>query len=138
VVGVDGVTATGVTATGGRAARHCGVGCISVHAGDSVPVVPQGPRSTCRELPGAGGNMGSSVLLRSKDFEAYVTVLAGEGDGTLITIDARGHIHVIPDPRPGIDEALADELHAAATEIAGGARAFAAAIGRISADERVS
>ncbi|MDQ6775743.1 MAG: hypothetical protein M3071_05850 [Actinomycetota bacterium] len=77
--------------------------------------------------------MGNSVVFRHRDFEAYVTVLAGEGDGPLIYIDPHGHIHIVPDPRPGVDEKVAGELRAAAEEIAGGARSFAAAMGRISA-----
>ncbi|MDQ6806891.1 MAG: hypothetical protein M3065_18465 [Actinomycetota bacterium] len=75
----------------------------------------------------------SAVVFRRREFEAYVSVIAGEGDGTLITIDQHGHIHITPDPRPELDEAIAGELRAGAEEIAGGARSFAAAIGRISA-----
>ncbi|MDQ6804774.1 MAG: hypothetical protein M3065_07360 [Actinomycetota bacterium] len=67
-----------------------------------------------------------------------MSVIAGKGDGTLITIDPNGHIHITPDPRPGIDEAIAGELRAAAEEIAGGVRGFAAAIDRISEGAHVS
>lgn len=37
-----------------------------------------------------------NLLLLGKQYEAYVTVLAEEGGGTLIYIDAQGHIHVVP------------------------------------------
>jgi hypothetical protein len=40
--------------------------------------------------------MPSSLVFNAKQYEAYVTVLAGEAGGPLIYIDAHGHIHVVP------------------------------------------
>jgi hypothetical protein len=41
-----------------------------------------------------------------------VRILIGGADGTLITIDANGHIKIIPAPGPGPDDTLhgAEEL----------------------------
>ena len=55
-----------------------------------------------------------NLLSLGKQYEAYVTVLQGEGGGTLIYIDAQGHIHVVPtgpDSRRIADE-LAPEIAA--------------------------
>ena len=45
--------------------------------------------------------MPSNLVLLGKQYEAYVTVLAGEGDGPLIYIDHSGHIHIVPDGPDG-------------------------------------
>jgi hypothetical protein len=37
--------------------------------------------------------MPAHLVLNTKQYSAYVTVLAGEGDGPLIYIDSKGHIH---------------------------------------------
>jgi len=37
-------------------------------------------------------------------YAVYVQVISGQACGPIITIDANGHIHHIPDPRP-LDEA---------------------------------
>ena len=58
-----------------------------------------------------------------------VTVLAGEGDGTLIYRDANGVIHHIgPDPGP-----LTDKINTAIKQIEVGVGEFQAAIGQIKA-----
>ena len=70
--------------------------------------------------------MPNSLVIESKRFSIYVKVLAGEGDGTLIYIDARGHIHIVG---PG-DPALSKErLTAAAAQIQEGVTAALHAIG---------
>lgn len=41
------------------------------------------------------------LVLNTKRYEAYVKVIAGEADGILIYIDAKGKIHIVgPDPGP--------------------------------------
>jgi hypothetical protein len=68
--------------------------------------------------------MPNTLLIDSSKYSIYVRVLAGEGDGTLVTIDARGHIHVGGgDPGP-----LRDKLQAAAKQIEAGVGAFGAAM----------
>jgi hypothetical protein len=52
--------------------------------------------------------MPNNLLLHGKQYEAYVTVLAGEGDGPLIYIDPQGHIHIVPEGPDG--RRLAAEL----------------------------
>jgi hypothetical protein len=37
--------------------------------------------------------MPANIVLKGLHYEAYVTVIAGEGDGPLIYIDSHGHIH---------------------------------------------
>jgi hypothetical protein len=64
--------------------------------------------------------MPSRFLLSTKEYEAYVTILAGEGDGPLIWIDHAGHVHIDPEPGPGIE--LGGELRAAAAEFSSAVR----------------
>jgi hypothetical protein len=65
------------------------------------------------------------LLINSKKFEISVRVLQGEGDGTLIYIDANDVLHVVPDGGdPRIDRA---KLTAAVKQIEAGAIAFQAA-----------
>jgi hypothetical protein len=45
--------------------------------------------------------MPNNLLLLGKQYEAYVTVLAGEGDGPLIYMDHQGHIHIVPEGPDG-------------------------------------
>ncbi len=73
--------------------------------------------------------MGSALLINSKKYAISVKVLAGQGDGTLIYIDASGHIHIIgPDPGP-----LREKITAAIKQIEVGVEQFAAATGGIKA-----
>jgi hypothetical protein len=53
-----------------------------------------------------------NLLLLGKQYEAYVTVIAGDGGGPLVYIDHAGHIHVVPtgpDSRR-VSEELAPQL----------------------------
>ena len=61
--------------------------------------------------------MANSLVLNSKKYAIYVRVIAGEGDGPLIWIDASGHIHVGPgDPSPQV----AKEIQAGVAQIQAG------------------
>lgn len=67
--------------------------------------------------------MSHSLIIDTRKFAIYVKVLAGQGDGTLVTIDSHGRIHVGGgDPGP-----LRDRIQAAAKQIEAGAAAFQAA-----------
>ncbi len=70
--------------------------------------------------------MPKSFVIESKEFSIYVKVLAGEGDGTLIYIDARGHIHVVGPGDPAFSK---ERLTAAAAQIHSGVAAAVKAIG---------
>jgi hypothetical protein len=68
--------------------------------------------------------MPNTLVIDSSKYAIYVRVLAGEGDGPLVTIDSHGHIHVGGgDPGP-----MREKLQAAARQIEAGADAFNAAI----------
>ena len=68
--------------------------------------------------------MPNTLLIDTSKYAIYVKVLAGQGDGTLVTIDANGHIHVGGgDPGP-----LRDKLQAAAKQIEAGVTAFGTAM----------
>ena len=60
------------------------------------------------ELRPGGSSLPNNLLLLGKQYEAYVTVLAGEGDGPLIYIEHSGHIHIVPDGPDG--RRIASEL----------------------------
>ena len=64
------------------------------------------------------------LVIDSSKYAIYVKVLAGQGDGTLIWVDAQGHIHVGPDPRPIVNV----QLQAAVKQIETGIAAFADAV----------
>jgi hypothetical protein len=81
--------------------------------------------------------MPGQLVILNRQFEAYVTVLAGEGDGPLITIDHNGHIHIGPDPRP-VDREIAGEVREAAAQITQGVHDFTAALGRMHAGAAVN
>ncbi len=67
--------------------------------------------------------MPHSLLIESRKYSIYVKVLQGQGDGTLVTIDSHGHIHVGGgDPGP-----LRERIQHAITQIEAGAAAFQAA-----------
>jgi hypothetical protein len=67
--------------------------------------------------------MGSSLIVKAKQYEIYVTIIAGEGDGDLIYRDANGRIHHIgPDPGP-----LTEKINASIKNIEAGVAQFAAA-----------
>jgi hypothetical protein len=70
--------------------------------------------------------MPNALVLENKQYSIYVKVLAGQGDGTLIYIDARGHIHVVG---PGDPPFSKEKLTAAATQINSGVVAALHAIG---------
>jgi hypothetical protein len=63
------------------------------------------------------------LFINSKKYEISVRVLAGEGDGTLIYIDNRGHLHVVGGD-PQIDR---EKVLAATKQIEAGAAAFGVA-----------
>ena len=68
--------------------------------------------------------MPNTLVIDSSKYAIYVRVLAGEGDGPLVTIDSHGHIHVGGgDPGP-----MREKLEAAARQIEAGAEAFKNAI----------
>lgn len=68
--------------------------------------------------------MPNTLLIDTSKYAIYVRVLAGQGDGPLVTIDANGHIHVGGgDPGP-----LRDKLQAAAKQIEAGVAAFGTAM----------
>jgi hypothetical protein len=73
--------------------------------------------------------MPNNLLLLGKQYEAYVTVLAREGDGPLIYIDHQGHIHVVPDGPDGgrIAEVLGPEIKALQKQLTG----IAAQVGQL-------
>jgi hypothetical protein len=73
--------------------------------------------------------MPSNLLLLGKQYEAYVTVIAGEGDGPLIYIDHQGHIHIVPDGPDGrrIAEVLGPEISAVQKQLG----AIAARVGEL-------
>lgn len=74
--------------------------------------------------------MGSLLLVNSKKYSISVKVLTGQGDGTLIYIDAQGHIHIVgPDPAPGLRE----RITAAVKQIEAGVEQFASATAGIKA-----
>lgn len=72
--------------------------------------------------------MSGTYLIDAKKYAIFVRVLAGQGDGPLITIDANGKIHIDHgDPGPLRDrvgaavrqiEAGVDALHAATSKVA--------------------
>jgi hypothetical protein len=64
----------------------------------------------------------SSLVINSSKYAIYVRVLAGEGDGPLITVDAQGHVHVVGDPGP-----LPDRVATAVKQVEAAAAAFQAA-----------
>ena len=67
--------------------------------------------------------MPATLVINSNKYAIYVRVLAGQGDGPLITIDANGRIHVDHgDPGP-----LRERLQAAVHQIEAGVGAFQAA-----------
>lgn len=64
--------------------------------------------------------MPATLVIDSKKYAIYVKVLAGQGDGPLITIDSNGVIHVDHgDPGP-----LRERLLAAVHQIEAGVNAF--------------
>ena len=64
--------------------------------------------------------MPNTLLINSSKYAIYVRVLAGQGDGPLVTVDSHGHIHIGPsDPGP-----LADKLQASIRQIEAGVEAF--------------
>jgi hypothetical protein len=74
--------------------------------------------------------MSRSLLINSSKYAISVTVLAGEGDGTLIYRTASGHIvHVGPDPDP----AVLKEIGVAIKNIEAGVAQYQAAIGQVKA-----
>ena len=67
--------------------------------------------------------MSHSLLIDSSKYAIYVKVLAGQGDGPLVTIDSHGHIHVGGgDPGP-----LRERIQQAIKQLEAGAAAFQAA-----------
>jgi hypothetical protein len=80
--------------------------------------------------------MPSRFVINEKQFEAYVTVLAGEGDGPLIYRDAQGHIHIIGDPGPAPERVQA-EIRAAVDDIQSAVGRFNVAVRELS-PERVA
>jgi hypothetical protein len=67
--------------------------------------------------------MAHSLLVESDKYAIYVKVLAGQGDGPLVTIDSHGHIRVSGgDPGP-----LRERIQHAVKQIESGAAAFQAA-----------
>ena len=67
--------------------------------------------------------MSHSLLIDSTKYAIYVKVLAGKGDGPLVTIDSHGRIHVGGgDPGP-----LREHIQEAVRQIEAGAAAFQAA-----------
>jgi hypothetical protein len=68
----------------------------------------------------------NSLVIERKEYSLYVKVLAGQGDGTLIYIDARGHIHVVGPGDPALSK---EKLGAAAAQIHSGVVAALQAIG---------
>ncbi len=68
--------------------------------------------------------MPNSLIIDSHKYAIYVKVLAGEGDGPLIYVDARGHIHVVGgDPGP-----LKERLTAGIKQIEAGVGAIQEAV----------
>jgi len=64
--------------------------------------------------------MPNTLVIDSSKYAIYVKVLQGQGDGTLVTIDSQGHIHV----GPGDPAGLREKLQAAVKQIEAGAEAF--------------
>jgi hypothetical protein len=64
--------------------------------------------------------MPNTLVIDSSKYAIYVRVLQGQGDGTLVTIDSHGHIHV----GPGDPAGLREKLQAAVKQIEAGADAF--------------
>ena len=73
--------------------------------------------------------MGNNLLIDSKKYSISVTVITGQGDGTLIYRDASGHIHVVG-PEPGI---MREKIAAAIKQIELGVNEFAEATAGITA-----
>ena len=64
--------------------------------------------------------MPNTLVINSSKYAIYVRVLAGQGDGPLVTVDSQGHIHIGPsDPGP-----LATKLQASIKQIEAGVEAF--------------
>jgi hypothetical protein len=68
--------------------------------------------------------MPNTLVIDTSKYAIYVRVLQGQGDGTLVTIDSHGHIHV----GPGDPAGLRDKIQAAVKQIQAGADAFNAAV----------
>lgn len=66
----------------------------------------------------------NSLVIDSSKYAIYVKVLAGQGDGTLVTVDSHGHIHV----GGGDPAGLRDKLQAAIRQIEAGVESFNAAM----------
>lgn len=69
-----------------------------------------------------------NVLIDSRKYAIYVRVLAGEGDGTLIYVDARGHIHVVNGG--GDPVVLKERLAAGLKQVEAGVNAIQDVIGQ--------
>ena len=65
--------------------------------------------------------MPNTLLINSSKYAMYVRVLAGQGDGPLVTVDSQGHIHITG---PGDPAALQAKLQAAVRQIEAGVEAF--------------
>jgi hypothetical protein len=76
--------------------------------------------------PNAAKEQHMPLVIDSRKYSIYVKVLAGEGDGTLIYVDARGHIHIVG---PG-DPPLKDRLATGIKQIEAGVAAIHEAIGQ--------
>ena len=68
--------------------------------------------------------MPNTLVIDSSKYAIYVKVLQGQGDGTLVTVDSHGHIHIGPGDPAGLHE----KLQAAVRQIEAGAEAFNAAM----------
>jgi hypothetical protein len=75
--------------------------------------------------------MAGSLVLNLEKYSIFVRVLAGEGDGTLIYVDARGHIHVVGGGGDPLQQR--EKLQAAVKQIEAGVTAFHTAAGEIRA-----
>lgn len=63
-----------------------------------------------------------SLLIETKQYAIYVRVLAGQGDGPLITVDGSGiHVH-------GGDPGLRERVEKSVRQIEAGVTAFGAAV----------
>lgn len=71
--------------------------------------------------------MNPTLVFNSSRFLLYVKVIGGQGDGPIVTIDAHGHIRVVPDPRP-LSNAELEKVEAAAKQLTAGVAAFQAAV----------
>jgi hypothetical protein len=65
--------------------------------------------------------MPTALVIDSHRYAIYVRVLAGEGDGPLIYVDAHGHIHVVGGGDPG---PLRERLTAGVKQIEAGVTAI--------------